>query len=83
MDRVSEQCAVINQLEKELVAKNRALEIEATLEKVRSGTITMQHSDELMEAANLLFQQIHLLGISVWTCGLISGFLKKKFVKAG
>jgi signal transduction histidine kinase len=69
MAEISDQSAIIHQLEEEVAAKNRALEVEAALERVRARTIVMQHSDELMEAANLLFQQVHLLGIPVWTCG--------------
>ncbi|MFN8355288.1 MAG: ATP-binding protein [Spirosomataceae bacterium] len=53
----------------ELKHKNRDLEIEAALERVRSRTMAMQHSEELTEAANLLFQQVQVLGIPVWSCG--------------
>ena len=49
-------------LEKELAAKNRELEIEAALEKVRAKTMAMQHSDELAETSFLLFQQFKELG---------------------
>jgi signal transduction histidine kinase len=69
MDEFPGQSATIYKLEKELAAKNRAIEVEAALEHVRARTMTMLHSDELMEAANLLFQQVHALGIPVWTCG--------------
>ena len=50
-------------------AQTREAQIELSLERVRARTMAMQHSDELMEAANLLFQQVQLLGISVWSCG--------------
>ena len=56
-------------LERELAEKNRELLIEAALEKVRARTMAMQKSEELKEAANVLFQQVQLLGIPVWTCG--------------
>ncbi len=50
-------------------AQAREAEIELALERVRSRTMAMQHSDELAEAANLLFQQVHALGIPAWSCG--------------
>ena len=49
-------------LEKELAAKNRELEIETALEKVRARTMAMQHSDELAETSFVLFQQFKELG---------------------
>jgi signal transduction histidine kinase len=39
------------------------------LERVRARTMAMQKSDELMEAANLLFLQVQSLGIPIWSCG--------------
>ncbi len=39
-------------------AQAREAKIEAALEKVRSRTMGMQHSNELQEAADLLFQQV-------------------------
>ncbi len=53
----------------ELLLKNKELEIEAALERVRSRTMAMQNSNELANAAILLFQQVQVLGISVWSCG--------------
>ncbi len=47
----------------------REKEIELALEKVRSRTMAMQHSDELPEAANLLFTEVQKLGIPAWSCG--------------
>jgi len=49
-------------LSKELAAKNRELEIETALEKVRARTMAMQHSDELAETSLVLFQQFKELG---------------------
>ena len=46
----------------ELEQKNRELEIEAALEKVRSRTMAMRKSDELAEVVHLLFQQFKKLG---------------------
>ena len=39
------------------------------LEKIRSRTMAMQHSDELPEAANLLFLELQALGIPAWSSG--------------
>ena len=58
----------IARLKKELEQKNRELEIEAALERVRARTMAMQKSSELAEAAQLLYQQFHLLGINTFTC---------------
>ena len=49
-------------LEKELVLKNRELEIEAALEIVRARTMAMQKSEELSDTAYVLFQQFMELG---------------------
>ncbi|MBC2839787.1 ATP-binding protein [Robiginitalea sp. SC105] len=50
-------------------AQAREAQIEAALEKVRSRTMAMQHSDELPEAANVLFLEVQALGIPAWSCG--------------
>lgn len=52
----------------ELEVKNRELEIETALEKVRSRTMAMQHSGELQKTSLLLDQQVRLLGIKIWGC---------------
>jgi len=54
---------------KKAEAQAREAQIEAALEKVRSRTMAMQHSDELPEAANVLFLEIQALGIPAWSCG--------------
>jgi signal transduction histidine kinase len=54
---------------KKAEAQAREAQIEAALEKVRSRTMAMQHSDELPEAANVLFLEIQGLGIPAWSCG--------------
>src|SRR5665213_398110 len=56
-------------LENELAQKNRELEIETSLEKVRARTMAMQHSNELQETALLLFQQVLALDVSQLGCG--------------
>ncbi|HTK81343.1 MAG TPA: ATP-binding protein [Bacteroidota bacterium] len=50
-------------------AQTREAQIEAALERVRSRTMAMQHSDELKGAAALLFQQIKSLGVPAYSCG--------------
>jgi hypothetical protein len=50
-------------------AQARESQIQLALERVRARTMAMHKSDELMEAANLLFQQVQSLGIPVWACG--------------
>jgi len=47
-------------------AQAREAQIEAALERVRSRTMAMQRSDELTDAAALLFLQIKELGIHQW-----------------
>jgi signal transduction histidine kinase len=50
-------------------AQAREAKIEAALEKVRSRTMAMQRSEELPDAANVLFLQVQQLGIPAWSCG--------------
>lgn len=50
-------------------AQVREAKIEAALEKIRSRTMAMQQSDELPEAANVLFNEVRKLGIPAWSCG--------------
>jgi hypothetical protein len=42
----------------------REAQIEAALEKVRSRTMAMQKSDELADAAYVLFEQLNILGVT-------------------
>jgi signal transduction histidine kinase len=58
----------LEQKRKAVEAQNRELEIEAALEKVRSRTMAMQHSDELAETSFLLDSQVRALGIKTWGC---------------
>lgn len=50
-------------------AQAREAQIQLALERVRARTMAMQKSDELQEAANLLFQQVQSLGMSAWSAG--------------
>ena len=53
---------------KELEEKNRELEIEAALERLRARTMAMRNSSELAEASALLDEQVRNLGIKTWGC---------------
>ncbi|MBK8504660.1 MAG: hypothetical protein IPL46_22095 [Saprospiraceae bacterium] len=50
-------------------AQMRESEIELGLERVRARTMAMQNSDELQDAAIILFQQLKNLGIVTGSCG--------------
>jgi signal transduction histidine kinase len=50
-------------------AQAKEAQIELALERVRARTMAMQHSDELQDAAMMLFQQIEALGLPVFGCG--------------
>jgi signal transduction histidine kinase/ketosteroid isomerase-like protein len=50
-------------------AQTKEAQIEAALERVRSRTMGMQHSGELIEAANLLFRQVRDMGVNLWSAG--------------
>jgi signal transduction histidine kinase len=59
----------------ELQVKNRELEIEASMERVRSRTTAMQKSDELAETVSVVFQQLLGLGIrpeQMRTCAIVT-----------
>ncbi|MCG2613287.1 ATP-binding protein [Terrimonas sp. NA20] len=55
----------------DLVIKNRELEIETSLEKVRSRTMAMHHSSELKEIIRVLYQQLIYIGMPVEHAGFI------------
>ncbi len=50
-------------------AQAREAEIELALERVRARTMAMQKSDELPNAALLMFQQLQALGVPQFACG--------------
>jgi signal transduction histidine kinase len=63
------------ELQKQLAAKNRDLEIEAALERVRARTMAMQHSEELAKTVSVLFKELLGLGIKpgqIRTCGIVT-----------
>jgi len=47
----------------------RESQIQLEMERVRARTMAMQNSNELPEAANLLFQQVKSLGMPAWSAG--------------
>src|SRR4030095_8167780 len=49
----------------ELENKNRELEIEATLERVRARAMSMQHSDELGDLVATVFKELTALGFAL------------------
>ena len=63
-DLAHQRCLDLQKAEKQ----RREVEVELALEKVRSRTMAMQHSDELQEASFLLDEQVRSLGIKTWGC---------------
>ncbi len=71
-----QQIEKIELLEKLLQEKSAATEkfqrevqIELALERVRARTMTMHKSEDIAEAAKVLFQQVQTLGLPVLSCG--------------
>ena len=54
---------------KQAEAQAKESQIQLALERVRARTMAMQHSDELKNAAALLFQQVIALGAPAYSCG--------------
>ena len=54
---------------KQAEAQGREAQIQLAMERVRARTMAMQKSIELTDAADLLFQQVQLLGVRSWNCG--------------
>ncbi|HMG91002.1 MAG TPA: hypothetical protein VK589_13140, partial [Chryseolinea sp.] len=54
---------------KQAEAQAREAKIEAALERVRTRTMAMQRSEELVDVASILFQQVKALGVPQWNCG--------------
>ncbi len=53
------------ELEKKLEVKNREMEIEAALERVRSRALAMHHSDELREVVTVVFETLQALDFAL------------------
>jgi signal transduction histidine kinase len=62
--------------------RNRETQIELALERVRARTMGMQRSDELKEAAVLLFQQVIALGVPAFGTGFNIWDDDRKFATA-
>ncbi len=56
---------------KQAEAQLREAQIEAALERVRSRALAMRHSDELSEAAELLYNEFLKLGVESFSCGYL------------
>ncbi len=54
----------ISELEKELARKNRELEIETSLERVRTIVLEMKKQDDLMDVAKALLKELNQLGFT-------------------
>ncbi|MFZ0453162.1 MAG: hypothetical protein WAM24_05375, partial [Ignavibacteriaceae bacterium] len=54
----------ISELEKELAKKNRELEIETSLERVRTIVLEMKKQDDLMDVAKALLKELNQLGFT-------------------
>ena len=52
-------------------AQAREAQIEAALERVRSRAIAMRRSDELSEAAELLYKEFLKMGVESFSCGYL------------
>ena len=55
----------IANLEKELAAKNRELEIEKSFEKVRAFAMSMRHSSDLQEVVNLVARELNNMKLDI------------------
>ena len=51
------------------IAQAREAQIQLAMERVRARTMAMQRSDELAEAASLLFKQVSELGVNAFSSG--------------
>ncbi|MEO6721509.1 MAG: ATP-binding protein [Ferruginibacter sp.] len=63
-------------------AQAKESRIQLALERVRARTMAMQHSNELLDAATLLFQQVQALGAQSWNCGFNIWGEEKKYAIA-
>ena len=55
----------ITDLEKELAAKSRELELEKAFERVREFAMTMRHSSDLQEVVNLVAQELNDMNLDI------------------
>lgn len=69
-DEIQKLKEINKALQKELEEKNRKLEVEASLEKVRRRTMTMRNSTELSDASAQLFHELTQLGVKAIRIGV-------------
>jgi len=69
-EKISSLEQALESITNELKRKNRELEIEAGLEKVRNRTISMHNSTELSETSAVLFHELKELGINALRIGV-------------
>jgi signal transduction histidine kinase/ketosteroid isomerase-like protein len=50
-------------------AQSKESQVQLAMERVRARTMAMQQSNELPDAANILFQQVQSLGMPAWSAG--------------
>ena len=72
IDKIAEENKELREAVKrrtvELEHKNRELQIEAALERVRARAIAMQKSEELADLSFELVKQVQALGVPTWFC---------------
>ena len=66
----------LEQKRKDVEAQNRALEIEAALEKIRSRSLAMKKSDELWEVIAAVFEKLQELKFSIDGAAFITTFIE-------
>jgi hypothetical protein len=62
--KIEELEKLVSEKTEDLVKKNRELEIESALEKVRSSALTMKQPGDMVEVCRIISDQLHILGIS-------------------
>ncbi len=61
--KATELQRLVDEKTADLIGKNRELEIETALERTRTRSLLMQHSDELLDISKVFHEQLLLLGI--------------------
>ncbi len=61
--KATELVRLVDEKTADLIGKNRELEIETALERTRTRSLLMQHSDELLDISKVFHEQLLLLGI--------------------
>ena len=62
-EKATELQRLVDERTTDLIEKNRELEIETALERTRTRSLMMQHSDELLNVSKVFNEQLLLLGI--------------------